>query len=209
MRRQSACLAVAFTALTVACALHWLDGIDRAVERGFAADEGYVVYVIASALAITASLPAAALWGGVILAASAARPQRRWKLWGLAAAVTAVQVAELILKLWIIHAPPPVVHRAVLPQGPYAETPGSYPSGHMARAVVMFLGPAIVMRWRSRLVIGIGVLLSISIAWTRLVLGDHWASDVAGGALLSFAVLVLVRDLCSTEQGKSTDDRHA
>jgi membrane-associated phospholipid phosphatase len=82
---------------------------------------------------------------------------------------------------------------AVFP-GPHAipgvhETSYSYPSGHATGAVAFLvsLGVLAVMTWPKSWgwVVCVALVLGAAfVAWTRLVLGVHWFSDVAFGMLL-------------------------
>jgi undecaprenyl-diphosphatase len=66
-------------------------------------------------------------------------------------------------------------------------TPHPYPSGHMLRSVIL-LG-AVFALWRNAPArVAISVLLA-GMAFTRVYLGVHWATDVIGGALLGIAGL--------------------
>ncbi len=74
----------------------------------------------------------------------------------------------------------------------------SYPSGHAATAIVSFVGWAIVIASSSLTayvkypLAGLFVLWAIGIMWSRLSLGAHYFSDVAGGALFGTAWLCAV-----------------
>jgi len=79
----------------------------------------------------------------------------------------------------------------------------SYPSGHAATAVITFLGWGTVVAW-SRLppvpkdmLIAFFALWATGIIWSRLALGAHYLSDVAGGALFGAAWLCLLASLVS------------
>lgn len=60
----------------------------------------------------------------------------------------------------------------------------SFPSGHAANSMIFYLALALMLiagtRWRRPAVVG-GVLLSLLIGTSRVMLGVHWPSDVIGG----------------------------
>jgi undecaprenyl-diphosphatase len=66
----------------------------------------------------------------------------------------------------------------------------SYPSGHMARTVLVYGLLAFIAhrmaerRWVRMVAVPLAVVASLLIAVDRLYLGVHWESDVLGGALL-------------------------
>jgi undecaprenyl-diphosphatase len=71
----------------------------------------------------------------------------------------------------------------------------SFPSGHTTTAVVFFLGFAI-LALRAPLPPGLDavlvaalVLCTLAVPWSRLALGAHYATDIAGGALFGAAWL--------------------
>jgi membrane-associated phospholipid phosphatase len=75
------------------------------------------------------------------------------------------------------------------------ETDLSYPSGHAVTATVFFLGFAL-LAWHSPLprpvaaaLCAVLVICAAGIPWSRLALGAHYLSDVAGGLLLGAAFL--------------------
>ncbi len=76
---------------------------------------------------------------------------------------------------------------------PIAETLGpSFPSGHSATAAAFYAAAALVLgRRRSprvrSLLTGAAVLIAVSVAGTRVMLGVHWLSDTIGGLLLGWA----------------------
>lgn len=65
----------------------------------------------------------------------------------------------------------------------------SYPSGHAVTAVVSFIGWSIVIGLSALPdpvkypLVALFVLWALGIIWSRLALGAHYLSDVAGGAL--------------------------
>lgn len=75
----------------------------------------------------------------------------------------------------------------------FHETSFSYPSSHAAIAVA-FYGLWAWLLWRNgslpRRWVGAGLaVVAIAICWSRLALGAHYVTDVAGGALLGAALL--------------------
>lgn len=113
-------------------------------------------------------------------------------------AVLALPVAvglELLYKRLLFHPGPGLSFShgdgpSLLPDAGVQLFANSFPSGHMARAVVVYgLLGFVVHRlatrdWARRAAIPIAVLLVILMAVDRLYLGVHWESDVIGGLLL-------------------------
>lgn len=104
-----------------------------------------------------------------------------------------VNLAELFYKHLVFQPGPPAEHA----DGPSltallggAQGGGSFPSGHMARAVFVYGLLAFVAirmserRWVRRLAVPAAVVLLVAIAFDRIYLNVHWESDVIGGALL-------------------------
>lgn len=72
----------------------------------------------------------------------------------------------------------------------------SYPSGHATTAVVFFIGWALVVALTTlpgdlkTALIAAFTLWALGIIWSRLALGAHYLSDVAGGVLFGAAWVV-------------------
>lgn len=104
-------------------------------------------------------------------------------------------LAEVFGKLVLFHPGPPVFfHRSLLPTSLpsfYVHTNFSYPSGHMTRTIfiitilvcILFFGLRGRVFLKTVLIFGL-LSFAILMAITRIYLGEHWFSDVLGGALL-------------------------
>lgn len=106
---------------------------------------------------------------------------------------------ELYGKFFVDHAPPPqfmlrTKHFVDLPQF-HVRAENSYPSGHSGRA--LFLSAIlIVLIWQSKKLNKItkifltGALAGYDIAMlvSRIYLGEHWTTDVVGGAILGLGL---------------------
>lgn len=107
-------------------------------------------------------------------------------------------VAEVFGKLVLFHpAPPNFLHRTLLPTGLpsfYIHTDFSYPSGHMTRTVFIATVFLVMILYHSKdylfkiacfpAILGFVIMMGL----TRIYLGEHWLTDVIGGALLGLAM---------------------
>lgn len=104
-------------------------------------------------------------------------------------------LAEVFGKLVLFHPGPPVFfHRSLLPTSLpsfYVHTDFSYPSGHMTRTIfivtificLVFFGMKGKILSRAFLLLSL-ISFAFLMGLTRIYLGEHWLSDVFGGALL-------------------------
>jgi len=95
-------------------------------------------------------------------------------------------LVELGLKLTTGHAPPgPELSRSFIQLVPTLETPSSFPSGHAARLTFLSAFAALLA---SRRVVTLAAAAFVALTLVaRVYIGDHWPTDVIGGAALGLA----------------------
>jgi undecaprenyl-diphosphatase len=126
----------------------------------------------------------------LLVAVAWLRPPLRVTVLVLLAALGVTQLVELILKNVLDHPGPPGIGRTLFELGGGPQTQGSFPSGHMIRAIVLGGGTALLAGRRAGLAVAAAYI--VAMASTRLYLSEHWLSDVIGGALLGLAALPII-----------------
>ncbi len=143
-------------------------------------------------LAILASRPADSLVKILVvltLALAMRLAFRRWSEWTFLVTALVLEVTVYGAASRIVSRPRPNVEHLA------SETAQSWPSGHVAAAVTLYVGLAVITRWRSddrRLVIGTAVaagVIVIAMCVARLYLGAHFLTDVVGGVALGLTSL--------------------
>ncbi len=190
--------AVAILALALVCTVGaWIAlrggepfAIDIAWHSLVGVAPGSAGYAIAATLATAGSAVGVAACVGVV-AMWLFFVGRRFDAASLAATAVVGVACNELLKL-LIARPRPV--DALL------EPPGfSYPSGHSMGAAVLATGLALVCiaharSHRAHVWVSVAALLWVVIMmWSRTALHVHWLSDTIAGALLGWAVAILVR----------------
>lgn len=109
---------------------------------------------------------------------------------------------ELYGKLFVQHPPPPefMIRTQKLLEFPqfHVRSEFSYPSGHAGRAAfltallgVWVLRSKKLSKLQKTCILGLLAVYDISMLVTRVYLGEHWASDVIGGAMLGLALGII------------------
>jgi undecaprenyl-diphosphatase len=63
----------------------------------------------------------------------------------------------------------------------------------MLRGMALAFGTALLLPPRYRpAAMAVAIAYTVSLAWTRVYLNEHWTSDVIGGLLLGLAAVVVV-----------------
>lgn len=91
-------------------------------------------------------------------------------------------------------------------QSPAPEFDYGFPSGH-AMSSMTLVAALVILTWGTRwfwLVVILGSLFVIAIAWTRLYLGVHYPSDIIAGWMASIAWAVGVKMLIRPHKTKKT-----
>ena len=111
-------------------------------------------------------------------------------------------IVEILGKTIVDQLPPPFMfHRYALgfhfPSSYLGTDHFSYPSGHAGRTAIL-VGMMLFLAWRTKRSIWLklsisGVLVAFLIIMmiSRIILGEHWATDVIGGVILGFACATL------------------
>jgi membrane-associated phospholipid phosphatase len=197
-RRGALALLGVITALFAACtavtAAGLLTGLDHGVATDVARTRDGAADVGFSVVALSASVPLSVGWLAALAGLSLRRAWWRPRVAVLGAAVLAATVLEVVLKRVVDH-PGPFPARTVvlLPFGAGVAESGSYPSGHLIRGMSLAVGTALlVARRRRAAALAVAAVYTAVIAWTRIYLNEHWASDVLGGLLVGLAAAVAV-----------------
>lgn len=186
-----------------------LSGFDRAVHATFERIWWQPTFPVFEAIAVLAGIELTSVASALLFLLLAWR--RRWRD---AAAMLAFPIAlavEALAKLVVNHPPPAVTHAGRLTVTA-AVSAGfdSYPSGHVVRAVILFgLAAALVWilapwPWVRRIAVPCAVALIVVIAFDRLYLSTHWATDVIGGLLLGGTALAAALAVRARPQPESS-----
>jgi membrane-associated phospholipid phosphatase len=118
---------------------------------------------------------------------------RRWHDWTLIVGGLLLEVTTFVTSATLVGRERPPVEQ--LDRAPT----NSFPSGHIAAAVVFYVGLAIVVRWHTRnravraVFAVIAVLAPAIVIVSRLYRGMHYPTDAAAGVVLGVVSLLVLR----------------
>jgi membrane-associated phospholipid phosphatase len=128
----------------------------------------------------------------VIVTALGAAVLRRWRVLGFIAGAILVEVATYRVTSLIVHRQRPAV-----PRLDHLPVNQSYPSGHVAAAVVVYIGLGLLISARlhtRRAVLAVWALaiaLPLVVALSRVYRGMHHPLDVTAGLLMGLAAIAI------------------
>lgn len=179
----------AFLVFTYEVAIGSLRSLDLAVASGFEAIWWAPAWPLFEAIAVAGGIEVTGLAAACLLLFLLWR--RSWRDALALLAIPFGLLLETLAKHLVNQPPQPVTHAGrlsvtTLVQGPI----NSYPSGHVVRAIIVYGLIAVIVHrlapqgWPRRVVIPLATLVVAAIAFDRLYLAVHWASDVIGGLIL-------------------------
>jgi undecaprenyl-diphosphatase len=188
----TAALFVLCTAMVAAGLLHRLD---HEVNSEVSRTTGHAADVALSLVGFTASVPVSLAWLGLLVVVTQLVRRRRRRTLVLAAGFAAGSLVEVLLKVTFHHPGPAGGSRSIIAFGAEQVGQGSFPSGHMLRGTALALGTALILAGDRRSSLAVRLIAAayvVELAWTRVYLNEHWASDVIGGFLLGVAAALAV-----------------
>jgi membrane-associated phospholipid phosphatase len=186
----AAAIAVGFLLVDVLLPFHAIGHTDESVNGWLARHRSSSLNEATSVGSAIGDIPAIPVL--VILTALGAAVARRWRIGAFMAGAILVEVATYRVTSLIVHRERPTV-----PRLDHLPVNQSYPSGHVAASVVVYVGLALLVTSRFRqqwvLVLAwtLAVVLPIVVALSRMYRGMHHPIDVTAGALIGLSALAV------------------
>jgi undecaprenyl-diphosphatase len=187
---QAVMLALGFLLVDVVLHAGTIDRTDERISRWFAGERTPTLNDLTYVGSMIGDIPV--LPGLVVLAVIVLLVQRRIRAAAFIATAGVVELATYRVTSLIIHRERPLVPR--LDNLPVNQ---SFPSGHVAASVAVYGALALVIssrfhrRWVTVTVWSLAVALPLIVALSRLERGMHHLTDVAAGALMGTAALLV------------------
>ena len=186
----AAAIGLGFMLIDVLLPIHAIGHSDEAVNDWLAAhrssgldDASY----IGSSIGDIPFIPAL-----VIAVAVGAAIMRRWGIFGFVVGAILVEVATYRVTSLVVHRDRPAVPR--LDKLPVDQ---SYPSGHVAASIVVYVGLALLISSHLRsgtlkaLLWAFAILLPLAVAASRMYRGMHHPLDASAGVLIGLASIAI------------------
>lgn len=171
--------ALAFTGLTIAVGLGALDRLDKSLHDDLVAGAGSPLAWIAVGLAWAGAGLSTTLVGIALVATRLPAPRGRAVTAWLLAIAAATALAWTVKPLLSRRRPEGIVD--TLAAARFGGESDSFPSGHALTSAL--LAVLVWHLWRGAAPRAVAVIWALSVGASRLVLGVHWPSDVAAGAI--------------------------
>lgn len=133
---------------------------------------------------------------------------RRWHEVALLVGVMALETAVYLVTSRLVLRERPPVEQVT---GPYNDH--SFPSGHVAAAIVFYGALAIIVvwhapqRWARITWMALAFVIPAWVAWSRIYLGIHHVTDFVGSLVIGAGVLVVVSRAIRTRDAVGPPDR--
>lgn len=178
-------------------------GADTNVARFIAEIRPHAPRMVQAAAAIT-------MLGSAAFTLPLAAIAALFLLWRRRVAAAAILIISVLGVRLLTDSLKGIVARPRPPGGEMIVDSFAYPSGHAANGMVTFLlvGILAVPAAHRRQAIAGAILLSLLIGITRIVLGVHWASDVAGGWALGLAAAALAMAVAEKSTALHLEPQH-